>query len=202
MAPATTTATAEYELVLMIDPEVSDERRDQIAADARKRIESGGSLKHEAAWGMRNMAFEIRQRNEADYRFFRFETVGPLLDELNHNLRIADGVLRFRIFRVDPRSPVIAPPAPTAAAGAPPRGRPEVPSPDAAEEAVADEVVADEAVPEEAVPVTQPPTAEEAEGDAAPATESVPEPESPSEPAPKTPNDAAPESASEQPPTE
>ena len=56
---------------------------------------------------MRKLAYEIHQRTEADYRFFRFEGEKPLLDELNHNLKITDGVLRFRIFKVDPRSPVI-----------------------------------------------------------------------------------------------
>ena len=121
--------SAEYELVLMLDPETPDERRDEIAADARQRIESGGSLKAEKAWGMRKLAYEIRQRNEADYRFFRFETESPVLDELDHNLKITDGVLRFRIFKVDPDSPVIEPPppaplassrpAPAAAAGVP-----------------------------------------------------------------------------------
>ena len=100
----------------MLDPEIPDERREQITAEARQRIESGGSLKHDSGWGMRKLAYEIQQRTEADYRFFRFETEGALLDELNHNLRIADGVLRFRIFKVDPRSPAIVPPPPLAAA--------------------------------------------------------------------------------------
>jgi small subunit ribosomal protein S6 len=100
----------EYELVLMLDPESPDERRDQIASDARQRIEGKGELKAERAWGMRKLAYEIRQRTEADYRFFRFETDSPLLDELNHNLKITDGVLRFRIFKVDPDAPSNAPP--------------------------------------------------------------------------------------------
>jgi small subunit ribosomal protein S6 len=96
----------------MLDPEIPEERREQIASEARKRIESGGSLKQDTAWGMRKLAYEIQQRTEADYRFFRFETEGGLLDDLNHNLRIADGVLRFRVFKVDARSPAIVPPAP------------------------------------------------------------------------------------------
>jgi small subunit ribosomal protein S6 len=100
----------------MLDPEIPEERREEITAEARQRIESGGSLKHDSGWGMRKLAYEIQQRTEADYRFFRFETEGALLDELNHNLRIADGVLRFRIFKVDPRSPAIVPPPPLAAA--------------------------------------------------------------------------------------
>jgi small subunit ribosomal protein S6 len=110
----------EYELILMLDPELPEERREQIASEARKRIESGGSLKHDTTWGMRKLAYEIEQRTEADYRFFRFETEGGLLDDLNHNLRIADGVLRFRVFKVDPRAPAIVPPAPVATAAATP----------------------------------------------------------------------------------
>jgi small subunit ribosomal protein S6 len=112
----------EYELVLMLDPEVPDDRRDQIAVEARRRIESGGDLKQERSWGLRKMAYEIKQRTEADYRFFRFERGGSVLDELNHNLKITDGVLRFRIFKVDPRAPVIDPPPPISlAATAAPR---------------------------------------------------------------------------------
>ena len=104
----------------MLDPEIPEERREQIASEARKRIESGGSLKHDTGWGMRKLAYEIQQRTEADYRFFRFETEGGLLDDLNHNLRIADGVLRFRVFKVDPGSPAIVPPPPLATAAATP----------------------------------------------------------------------------------
>ncbi len=111
-------SVSEYELVLMLDPESPDEQRDKIASDARTRIESSGSLKAEKAWGLRKLAYEIEKRNEADYRFFRFETESPLLDELNHNLRITDGVLRFRIFKVDPDSPVIEPGPPVSLAGA------------------------------------------------------------------------------------
>jgi small subunit ribosomal protein S6 len=116
-------SVSEYELVLMLDPEAPDERRDQIASDARGRIEQGGSLKAEKAWGLRKLAYEIQQRTEADYRFFRFATESPVLDELDHNLKITDGVLRFRIFKVEPDSPVIEPPPPVSlASSAPSRG--------------------------------------------------------------------------------
>src|SRR3954451_9602552 len=148
----------------MLDPEVPDERRDQIVAEARSRIEAAGTIKHDTAWGMRKMAFEIRQRTEADYRFFRFESEPPLLETLDHDLKIADGVLRFRIFGVDPRSPLVVPPAPTPGGGPPrcprrpdsdgeeaaPAEAPEEQAPaaageeDAAEEAPAEEAAAQE----------------------------------------------------------
>lgn len=95
----------------MLDPGPDEAGRDALAQDVRSRIEAKGALKHENKWGLRKMAYEIEQRNEADYRWFRFEGPSELLDELNHNLRIADGVLRFRIFKVDADSPVMVPPS-------------------------------------------------------------------------------------------
>ncbi|MGH2982511.1 MAG: 30S ribosomal protein S6 [Solirubrobacterales bacterium] len=106
----------EYELVLMIDPGLEDAARDKLADEVRKRVDSEGNLKHEDNWGLRTLAYEIRPRTEADYRWLRFEAQPELLDHLDHSLKIADGVLRFRIFKVDPKAPVIAPPA----AGSPP----------------------------------------------------------------------------------
>ncbi len=95
----------------MLDPGPDEAGRDVLAQDVKGRIEGKGTLKHENNWGLRKMAYEIEQRNEADYRWFRFEGPSELLDELNHNLRIADGVLRFRIFKVDADSQVMVPPA-------------------------------------------------------------------------------------------
>jgi small subunit ribosomal protein S6 len=147
------TKTPEYELVLMLDPEAPDERRERIVADARTRIEGAGTLKHDSAWGMRKLAFEIRQRTEADYRFFRFQSEPPLLESLDHELKIADGVLRFRIFQVDPRAPMIVPPAPAATSAArASRRAAEAPRP----------------------PTPEPPAQAPAEGEAEPAAEQPP----------------------------
>ena len=95
----------------MLDPGQDAPARDAVANEAKKQIEGAGTLKHENVWGLRKLAYEIKQRNEADYRWFRFEAPRELLDSLDHNLKIADGVLRFRIFKVDPEAPVIVPPA-------------------------------------------------------------------------------------------
>jgi small subunit ribosomal protein S6 len=110
-------APREYELVLMLDPQLDAPARDALAQEARGQIEAGGSLKEENSWGLRKMAYEINHRTEANYRWMRFEATSELLDSLDHNLKIADGVLRFRIFKVEPGAPVIVPPAATAAPG-------------------------------------------------------------------------------------
>ena len=95
----------------MLDPEAGDEAREKLAGDVKQAIEGAGTLDRADAWGMRKLAYEIKQRNEADYRFFRFQGEPQLLERLDHSLKITDGVLRFRIFKVDPDAPANPPPA-------------------------------------------------------------------------------------------
>ena len=209
-------AAPEYELVLMLDPEAPDERRDEIAVNARRFIEKGATLKQERAWGTRKMSYEIQQRNEADYRFFRFEQGPGVLDDLNHNLKITDGVLRFRIYKVDPRTPVIDPPPPitfTPGSDRPSGGRgrrdggyddrpPRAPeSESAGAEATPAAAPAPDApaaeVPAAEAPAAEAPPAEAAPAEAAPAAEPEPVAEAPAE-APEAPADA-PEAAPAEP---
>ena len=105
----------------MLDPEVEESARDELAQNARAQIEKDGDLKAETAWGLRKLAYEIKKRNEADYRWYRFGAPTELLTSLDHNLKITDGILRFRIFKVDPESQATAPPPPVTSG--PPPGR-------------------------------------------------------------------------------
>jgi small subunit ribosomal protein S6 len=164
----------DYELVLMLDPTAPDERRDALAGDTQKQIESAGSLKHAEGWGTRKLAYEIRQRTEADYRFYRFEGGTDLLDQLDHTLKITDGVLRFRIFKVDDRTSTNAPP-PTAqpagvsarAARAERRAAEPGPEPEAEAEPAEPEAEAEPAEPQptEAAPEGEPEGEPEEPGD-------------------------------------
>jgi small subunit ribosomal protein S6 len=162
----------EYELVLMLDPGQDAPARDAIAKEAREQIAASGALKHENVWGLRKLAYEIGQRNEADYRWFRFEAPTELLEQLDHNLKIADGVLRFRIFKVDPETPVTVPPATAAAAPGASRERPAEEAPQPAEAAPAAEPAP--VAQQTAVAETPPESAEEAAPE--PAPDASPEP--------------------------
>ncbi|HMU26624.1 MAG TPA: 30S ribosomal protein S6 [Solirubrobacterales bacterium] len=114
-----TDSSRQYELVLMLDPQVEEAAREKLVSETKSAIEANGSLKHEDNWGIREMAYEIDRKSEADYRLFRFDGERELLGTLDHSLKIADGVLRFRIFRVDPDAPVLPAPPATAVVMAP-----------------------------------------------------------------------------------
>jgi small subunit ribosomal protein S6 len=177
-------APREYELVLMLDPGQDAPARDAAANEAKGQIEAKGTLKNENVWGLRKMAYEINKRNEADYRWFRFEAPTELLEQLDHNLKIADGVLRFRIFKVDADTPVMAPPATSAPGPGASRERPSAPP------APAEAVAEDAAEAPAAAPVAVAEAPAEAEAAEPEAAAAEPADEAP-EPAAETPEPAA-----------
>jgi small subunit ribosomal protein S6 len=100
-----------YDLMLMLDPNAPEERQSEVLASAEKMIESAGTLVGKHDWGVRRMSFEIDHRPEAAYHLFQFESESnEMLERLDHSLKIADGVLRFRVIRLKPGSP--PPPTP------------------------------------------------------------------------------------------
>ena len=117
-------AKRSYDLVVLIDPDLPEERRAQIVQDLKRQIDSQeGGLKADADWGTRKMAYEINHRSEAQYHLFQLEATADLLGQLDHTLKIDDGVLRHRIIEgaapIEDRPP---PPPPRPGSGRPEGG--------------------------------------------------------------------------------
>lgn len=96
--------------MLLLDPEATDDRRSEILRETEALIAAGGEVTNQQDWGTRRMTFEIDHRPEAAYHLIQFEGEPPVLERLRSTLRIADGVLRFRIIKVKPGTPPPAPP--------------------------------------------------------------------------------------------
>ena len=90
----------EYEILLMLDPELSDERGEEIIARVREEVETGGgSWDAHEPWGRRRLAYEIAHKNEGVYHLLLF-TAGPAtLAEISRVLKITDGVMRHLAVR-------------------------------------------------------------------------------------------------------
>jgi small subunit ribosomal protein S6 len=89
-----------YELVLMLDPELAEERQSEIVDRTRDLIErGGGSVSNHDPWGRRRLAYEIDHKNEAVYHLLFFEAEPEALDELTRVLKITDGVMRHLAVR-------------------------------------------------------------------------------------------------------
>jgi small subunit ribosomal protein S6 len=135
-----------YDLILMLDPNAPEERQSEVLSNVESMVQSGGNLVGRQDWGVRRMTFEIDHRPEAAYHLFQFETEGnELLERLDHSLKIADGVLRFRRIKIKPGSP--PPPVPRQEA---PRTRERPPDTRVAARAAADAPAEGEEPPVEA----------------------------------------------------
>ncbi len=85
----------EYELLLMLDPDLSDERGNEIVARVRERVEGdGGSWDGHEPWGRRKLAYEIDHKAEGVYHLLLFSVAPATLAEVSRVLKITDGVIR------------------------------------------------------------------------------------------------------------
>ncbi len=110
-----------YDLILLLDTTIEQERRDTILANVEDAIDRAGEIVGRHDWGNRHTVYEVRKQSEADYHLIQFRGPSTLLEQLDHNLKITDGILRFRIIKLRPGTPA-APdlrPAAMAAAVAP-----------------------------------------------------------------------------------
>jgi small subunit ribosomal protein S6 len=84
-----------YEILLMLDPELPEERQDEIIVRVRELVEkSGGTWRSHDAWGRRRLAYEIEKKSEGVYHLVVFESDTATLDEIVRVLKIDDGVMR------------------------------------------------------------------------------------------------------------
>lgn len=114
-----------YDLTLLLSTAAPEEDRAKVLSDVESAIsDASGSIERRDDWGTRPLTYRINHQRDAEYHLLQFTGPPSLLESLNHSLRIADGVLRFRIIKVvpgTPPAPESAPPviAPVAAAAAP-----------------------------------------------------------------------------------
>jgi len=89
-----------YELALVVSAKLDDEARTAVVEKAKGYITRfGGTLGETEEWGKRKLAYEIEKITEAYYYFIHFEAEGNTPNELEHNMRIMDNVLRYLVVR-------------------------------------------------------------------------------------------------------
>jgi small subunit ribosomal protein S6 len=90
----------DYEIMLLLDPELAEERANEIIQRIRDSVESsGGSWDGHEPWGRRRLAYEIGHKGEAVYHLLLFTCPVETLDEITRVLKITDGVTRHGAYR-------------------------------------------------------------------------------------------------------
>jgi len=90
----------DYELVVVIDPEIDEERLsatlDRISQFVTTR---GGEVIDVDRWGKRKLAYPIKRRSEGDYVITHFRLEPAQAAELEAGLRLSEEVLRHLLVR-------------------------------------------------------------------------------------------------------
>ena len=83
-----------YDLTLLLDPAVDEAQRTKLLDDVRKAIAAAGAeVASNHAWGTRRTAFEMDHKGQAEFHLIQFVGSPKLPAQLDHNLRITDGVI-------------------------------------------------------------------------------------------------------------
>jgi small subunit ribosomal protein S6 len=96
----------EYEILLLLDPELSEEKQTEIVGRVRTLVEQGGgTFERHDPWGRRKLAYPIDKKEDGVYHLLSFSASPETLDELTRVLTIDDDVMRHMATRRPERGP-------------------------------------------------------------------------------------------------
>ena len=92
----------DYELVLIISPEVVEEKFDAVMDNVSQFItENGGTVSDVEQWGKKRLAYPIGHFVEGSYVLAHFNLKPALTKELEGNLQISEEVLRHLLVKIE-----------------------------------------------------------------------------------------------------
>lgn len=93
-----------YETMLLLSPELEEEKRNEIFANLTSVIErEGGKVieQDEKNWGMKVLAYPVQKKTRGYYTLLNYEGPGPIVAELERIIRITDGIFKFLTVKLD-----------------------------------------------------------------------------------------------------
>ena len=87
-----------YEAVIILDPNAdTDARVDAVS----KKLEAHGATEISVdRWGKKRFAYEIDRKQYGDYTSIRFNVEPKQIEEIEHEFRITEELIRFLVYRV------------------------------------------------------------------------------------------------------
>jgi len=89
-----------YEIMLVLDPELSEEERTKILEKTKGIItKDDGKINTVDEWGVRKLAYEIRHKKEGYYIVLEFSGSVDLPEKLRREFNLNQAILRGIVFR-------------------------------------------------------------------------------------------------------
>ncbi|MGI6072512.1 MAG: 30S ribosomal protein S6 [Lachnospiraceae bacterium] len=94
---------SKYETAVVVSAKLEEEDRVAVIEKVKGFIERyQGTVTNVDDWGLKKLAYEIQKMSEAYYYFVHFESENSECpNDLERELRILDGVIRFLVVRKD-----------------------------------------------------------------------------------------------------
>lgn len=98
----------QYETLFVVHPEKGPRLKEFI--ERFKRIIEGqeGIVSHVDEWGLRDLAYRIEKQGKGVYTLLQYRSSARAVEELERNLKLTDGILRYLTVRTDEESATAA----------------------------------------------------------------------------------------------
>jgi small subunit ribosomal protein S6 len=94
-------AVTHYETLFIVHPDKGPRVKEFIER-FRKVIEGqAGIVSQVEEWGLRDLAYRIEKQGKGYYTLLQYRSAGRAVEELERNLRLTDGILRYLTVRDD-----------------------------------------------------------------------------------------------------
>ena len=87
----------EYETIYILRPDMDADSAERLGSRVAEVVarENGRMTKVEL-WGRRRLAFDIKKQKRGIYFYLRYLGTGRVVSEIERNLRLADGVIKYQ----------------------------------------------------------------------------------------------------------
>jgi small subunit ribosomal protein S6 len=90
-----------YETLFVVHPEKGP-RIKEFVERFKKIIEAQeGTVSHVDEWGLRDLAYRIEKQGKGVYTLLQYRSSARAVEELERNLKLTDGILRYLTVRAD-----------------------------------------------------------------------------------------------------
>ncbi len=103
-----------YETLFIIHPEKGPRVKEFV--EKFKKVVEGqeGVVSQVDEWGLRDLAYRIEKQGKGIYILMRYQSTGRAVEELERNLKLTDGILRYLTVRAEEPPPAVNPSVPRA----------------------------------------------------------------------------------------
>ncbi|MFQ5902994.1 MAG: 30S ribosomal protein S6 [Candidatus Binatia bacterium] len=90
-----------YETIFIVHPDQGGKVKE--FTDRFKKIIEGldGAVSQVDEWGLRDLAYRIKKQTKGYYTLFQYRSSARAVEELERNMKLTDGVLRYLTVRLD-----------------------------------------------------------------------------------------------------